>query len=91
MLRVTVKTEPKQKEILKKAPQLNKQVTDQSRKNYINPDFTPKERELNKRLRAERKERYERGEKDLVIRDGNLVKKRTMVDNGEKPDSSNDN
>ena len=43
------------------------------KKIYINPDYTPKQREQNKELRAEMKRRMEEGEEDLTIRHGKIV------------------
>ena len=70
MLRVTLKSE---EQILKKAPEVNKNLKSNDKKIYINSDFTPKQREQNKILRAEMKRRTEEGEEDLTIRHGKIV------------------
>lgn len=41
---------------------------------YINPDQTPQEREVNRKLRQELASRREAGETNLVIRQGRIVK-----------------
>ena len=73
MLRVTVKSEEKKKEILRKAHELNSSVTDSKKKVYINSDYTQKQRETYKALRAEKHRRTEEGEQNLVIRNGKIV------------------
>ena len=40
---------------------------------YISPDLTPKEREANRRLREELKNRKDAGEKNLMIKRGKIV------------------
>ena len=40
---------------------------------YINPDYTPAEREKNKTLRKELKDRIEGGERNIGIRNGKIV------------------
>ena len=40
---------------------------------FISPDLTPKERELNRKLREELKVHKDAGEKDLYIRRGRIV------------------
>ena len=42
---------------------------------FLNPDRTPKERDAFNALHAERLKRENNGEKDLVIRNGKIVKK----------------
>jgi hypothetical protein len=73
MLRVTVKSEDKKKEILRKAPELNANVRDQAKRVYINPDYTQKQREQQKKLRDEKKRRTDAGEQNLAIRNGKIV------------------
>jgi hypothetical protein len=73
MLRVTVKSEDKKKEILRKAPELNANIRDQAKRVYINPDYTQKQREQQKKLRDEKKRRTDAGEQNLAIRNGKIV------------------
>lgn len=61
------------KEVLRKAPQINSGTPTAQERVYINPDLTSKEREQEKVLRKEKKERESKGEKDLVIRNGKIV------------------
>ena len=60
---------------MKKAYKLNTGVTNKNEKVYINHDLTPKEREAEKLLRDELRERRENGEEDLVIRNGRIVRR----------------
>jgi hypothetical protein len=73
MLRVTIKKEEKRKEILRKAPELNRTVADEKKRIYINPDYTQKQREQYKALREEKKRRIDAGEENLAIRNGKIV------------------
>ena len=73
MLRVTVKSEEKKKEIIRKAPELNKGVTINDKRICVNSDYTQKQREKNKELRAEKQKRMNEGEENLVIRNGKIV------------------
>ena len=73
MLRVTVRGEEKKKEIMRKAPELNKDKAHGDTRIYINHDFTQKQREKNKTLRNEKQRRTEAGEQNLVIRNGKIV------------------
>ena len=41
---------------------------------YISPDLTPTERERDKKLRTELKQRRDDGERDIIIRNGKIVK-----------------
>ena len=83
MLKVTIKTEEKKREILKKAPQLNTNTTQAKDRVFINPDLTNKEREQERQLRDEKRERERNGEKDLVIRGGRIVKRRIQLAAGD--------
>ena len=85
MLKVTISSEGKKKEIMKKAVQANKEVRDPKKRLYINNDLTLKERQKFQELLAEKKERMARGEKDWVIRNGKLTKKT----NDNRPDNEN--
>ena len=75
LLRITVKCEETKANILKRAYKLNKDVTDKTKKIYINQDLTSKERETEKKLRDELRVRRGNGEDDLVIRNGKIVKR----------------
>ena len=76
MLRISMLSEQKKKMVLKKAPELNKNVPIEKRI-YVNQDFTKKQREANKalrdELRAELRTRTETGEQNLAIRGGKTV------------------
>ena len=86
MLKITVSSEKKKKEILKNAAKLNEGKRDQAKKVYINADYTPKEREMYKALRAEKREREEKGERDLVIRNGRVVAKSELYKSEHRAD-----
>lgn len=73
MLKVTVKTEEKKKEIIRKAQGINEGIENVTDRIFFNPDLTKKEREESKKLRDELKKRRNEGEKDLVIRNGKIV------------------
>ena len=90
LLKVKIRSEEKRREILKNAPKMNEKVQDQSKKIYINPDYTPKERELNQALRQERKQRMAQGETDLIIRDGKIMKRKKVQTDRNNEDGSED-
>lgn len=70
LLRVVFSNEEDAKAILYRAKQLRN--TQSFRYIFINPDFTPFQRECNKRLREELKRRRDLGE-DVIIRGGKTV------------------
>ena len=72
LVRVTVTSMEAKKEILKNARKLNQGVMDPKEKVYINPDYTFAERQKNKELREELKQRMEKGEREIGIRGGKL-------------------
>ena len=80
LLKVTITTETRKREIMKKAILANKKVSDPKKKVYVNNDLTLKERQKLQELLAEKKERMASGEKDLVIKNGKVMKK-TITDN----------
>ena len=80
MLRVVVANERTREDILRKAPELNKGISENRKKIYINPDYTMRERERNKALRDELKRRRANGEEDLVIRGSQIVVKKKAGD-----------
>jgi hypothetical protein len=84
LLRVTLKSEEKKKEILKKAPDLNKNVRDQAKRIFINPDYTQKQREQQKKLREEKKRRTDEGEQNLAIRNGKIVQVKPRAIDGQE-------
>lgn len=90
MLKLTVSSEKKKKEILKNAAKLNEGQKDQKKKIYINADYTPKERETFRALRAEKREREEKGEKDLIIRNGKILHKTDVQKTDQKTDRDNE-
>ena len=75
LVRVSVKTEEMKNKILRKAYKLNQGVTNKNEKIFINQDLTPKQREVEKALRDELRERRDNGEEDLVIRNGRIVQR----------------
>jgi hypothetical protein len=88
MLRLTVNTEEKKREIMRKAPELNLGVTEAKNKIYVNHDLTQKQREKNKELRAELARRTGEGEENLAIRGGKIVtvKKQEGQNNAKRRD-----
>eukprot|EP00745_Piridium_sociabile_P001016 TRINITY_DN10638_c0_g1_i2.p1 TRINITY_DN10638_c0_g1~~TRINITY_DN10638_c0_g1_i2.p1 ORF type:complete len:318 (+),score=67.76 TRINITY_DN10638_c0_g1_i2:392-1345(+) len=73
LLKVKVESVEAKREILRNAYSLNKGVTDQAKRIYINPDLTPTERQKNKELREELKRRIGEGEINIGIRGGKIV------------------
>ena len=65
-----------QRTVLSKAKNLKQADTETSSNVYIVPDKTPKEREKYLELQKELKERKDKGETDLMIRDVKVVKRR---------------
>ena len=88
-LRFRVTNIETKKEILRYARNLNNKDTPQAERIYINPDMTPAEREHHRRLREEIKERTKNGEKDLIIRDKQIVQRVTKVDFSNILDNNN--
>ena len=80
MIKFTVKDEKSKYEILKNAPKLSKNK-DRKEVLYINPDYTPKERETLRNLRQEKRSREEAGEKDLVIKNFKITKRNSRPHN----------
>ena len=78
LLRITLKSDIQVGQIVKKAREnndlLNPEETDNSKKIYINRDYSEKDRTLRKKLFAEKREREQKGETDLVIRRNKVVK-----------------
>ena len=71
LLRVKVKSQDIKMEFVKL--RLNDEVTPLEERVYINPDYTPAEREKNKQLRKELKDRIAGGERNIGIRNGKIV------------------
>ncbi len=65
-----------QRTVLSKAKNLKQADSEASRNVSIVPDKTPKEREKYRELQKELKERKDKGETDLMIRDMKVVKRR---------------
>ena len=78
LLRVKINSEEAKQEIVRQAYILNRDVKNPKDRIYINPDFTPTERKQQKELRDELRRRREEGERDIVIRNGKIVKKQNM-------------
>ena len=72
LLLVTVGNFEEEKDLLRLAK--NIQQSDEWSNIYISPDLTPKEREVNRVLRAEIRRRRDAGESNLVIRNGKIIK-----------------
>ena len=64
-----------QRTVLSKAKNLKQADNEATRNVYIVPDKTPKEREKYRELQKELKERKDKGETDLMIRDMKVVKR----------------
>ena len=74
LMRVKLKSGETKGKIMKQAITLNKKKKPEERI-YINNDMTPKERVKNKELREEKKRREQDGERDLMIKNGQIVKR----------------
>ena len=72
LLKISVKTEAMKKQIIMGARDLNMGVPFNKRI-YVNQDFTKKQRETYRNLRAEKKRRTDNGEENLVIRGEKIV------------------
>jgi len=70
---VTVNDERSKWACLKYAPRLKNDPI--FRKTFLSPDLSLKERIANKKLYLELKSRREKGEKNIIIRHGHIVKK----------------
>ncbi len=79
ILKFSVNSEEAKNSIIKNAVKVNKKETANKDKVYINPDYTNKERDLNKKLRQELKERIGKGEENLVIRNWKVVERNPQV------------
>ena len=77
LLKLTVASQEQKKQIIANARKINKPNTVPKDRIYINPDMTPAERDQEKKMRdnlkAELKERQEKGEIDLAIRGNRIV------------------
>ena len=75
LLRVKVENEEIKWQILKNASKLNEGMdwSEASRMQYINLDYTAKEREQNKMLREELKRRRQAGERNIKIKGNKIV------------------
>ena len=75
ILKFKVNSVETKSKILKNYHKINKTDTPAKDKVYINPDYTTKERDLNKALRNELKERLSNGETNLMIKNWKIVNK----------------
>ena len=75
LLCVTLSTVERKWEIIEIASKLKEASEEIIQKMFISPDMTFKERNENKKIRNELAARRNRGEKDLVIRRGKIVKR----------------
>lgn len=71
LLKVVVDSVKCKRALLLKAKKLRE--TDTWKKVFITPDYSPKERQINKELRDQLKKRMEDGEEGLVIRRGKII------------------
>ena len=76
LLVVTFKTSELRQEILKNSKKLKEYRTSSGKKNFIFPDYTPNERDANKKLVDELKERRGRNE-SVMIKKGKIVQIRS--------------
>ena len=76
LVKVVLKSQDKKMQILRKSKELKNHDEDDVKKVFIVPDMTPKEREKDKALRKELYERRDKGENDLFIREGKILKRR---------------
>ncbi len=72
LLKVTVDDVSVKNETLRKARQLKEHIG--YAKVFITPDLTPQERQENRKLREELRNRCEQGEENIAIRGGKIVK-----------------
>ncbi len=84
LLRITVQNEESKFKILKNAAKLNRQK-DPSKRIYINPDYSVREREAHKKLRQELRERQAKGEQNLMVnyRDCKIVTRPERAEEGD--------
>lgn len=76
MLRITVPDMETKKKILSNAKKVNDSYEkDPSKRIFINPDYTKREQETNRALRAELKDRLQKGERDLMIKGDKIIKR----------------
>ena len=78
LLIATLDSEETKWEVVRVAPQLR--GTDTGHNIYINPDMTKQEREEGKKLRNELAERRAKGERNLIIRRGKIVRHQQRTD-----------
>ena len=76
-MKLVLNSEENKIRLLKNAKNLREKQEGGWSKVYIHQDLTPKQREARKPLLAELKERKAKGEKDLTIYRGKIVKKRS--------------
>ena len=76
-VKLVLDTEKNKVQVLKEAKNLRLKKEGGWEQVYIHQDLTPKERELRKPLVQELKSRIARGEKDLIIYNGRVLKRRT--------------
>jgi len=73
LLLATLDSEQHKRPIIKNGIKLRKSTT--WNKVYVSPDLTAKERDVNKALREELKQRRTNGERDIIIKRGKIVSK----------------
>ena len=76
LMRVTVESTVIKKDVLSKARSLRNSRDENLSKVFISPDLTPKEREVNKKLRDELRTRRNNGD-NVMIRNGKIVEARS--------------
>ena len=75
LLKMTVKSAEAKEQIMRNVYSLNAGIDFENRV-YINNDSTPREREMYRKLKTEMARRLDEGERDLVIRNLQIVKRR---------------
>lgn len=90
LLKFKVRDETVKDKILKNYYTLNKNKPKPEDRVYFNPDYTPLQREQHRQLRAELQDRVTKGETDLVIRSGKIVKRTKPAGAGGKAPAAAD-
>ena len=73
LVKVTVKSVSMKRSVLQEARKLRQSEDAILKKVYITPDLSVKDREVQKKLQKELRERRDNGEENLVIRRGQIV------------------
>lgn len=79
-IKLVLESEEQKVQVLRRAKNLRLAKEGGWEKVFIHQDLTPKQREARKLLVQEMKERMVRGEKDLMILNGKIIKRRPRID-----------